>query len=608
MDEKEFLKEKFKSAISSAVKAISENYEIEIKFGNDFSSQKNTLNLPEINNIENIEDCINLRGSADSEALKIKYTDKKIYHANEPDGSISKTLYAIAEKIRCEKMGSERLKGVEKNITNYYQNKIKNRNLDEMKSEIDVPITEAFEIYLRNHFFKLKQSNETKKILSHWGNLFDKDLSKKLSNLDNCIENQVKYSQLIAHLIDSLNFEESSSKETEKQENSKDNSSSSDKNKDESETSKKEEDMSGESELNMMESSLETASENNDSDQKDAKEIVGDPNPVSQNQKVLLKEKYKIFTNKFDEINYAEDLESDNEIIRLRKSLDQQLTNLQSLVAKLANKLQRQLLAKQNRSWEFDLEEGMLDSSKLSKIIIDPFHSLSYKREKEIQFKDTIVTLLIDNSGSMRGRPISVAAICADILSRTLERCSVKVEVLGFTTKNWKGGKSREKWNLKNKPKNPGRLNDLRHIIYKSADKPWRLTKKNLGLMLKEGLLKENIDGEALMWAFKRLAIRKEERKILMVISDGAPVDDSTLSVNSGNYLEKHLKQTVKWIEENSNIEILAVGIGHDVTRYYKRAIKIADVQELGDVMINQLTKLFIEKKIKLCTNFIFTI
>tara|TARA_B110000438_G_scaffold281294_1_gene307327 strand:- start:186 stop:1994 length:1809 start_codon:yes stop_codon:yes gene_type:complete len=599
MDEKEFLKEKFKSAISSAVKAISENYEIEIKFGNDFSSQKNTLNLPEINNIENIEDCINLRGSADSEALKIKYTDKKIYHSNEPDGSISKTLYAIAEKIRCEKMGSERLKGVEKNITNYYQNKIKNRNLDEMKSEIDVPITEAFEIYLRNHFFKLKQSNETKKILSHWGNLFDKDLSKKLSNLDNCIENQVKYSQLIAHLIDSLNFEESSSKETEKQENSKDNSSSSDKNKDESETSKKEEDMSGESELNMMESSLETASENNDSDQKDAKEIVGDPNPVSQNQKVLLKEKYKIFTNKFDEINYAEDLESDNEIIRLRKSLDQQLTNLQSLVAKLANKLQRQLLAKQNRSWEFDLEEGMLDSSKLSKIIIDPFHSLSYKREKEIQFKDTIVTLLIDNSGSMRGRPISVAAICADILSRTLERCSVKVEVLGFTTKNWKGGKSREKWNLKNKPKNPGRLNDLRHIIYKSADKPWRLTKKNLGLMLKEGLLKENIDGEALMWAFKRLAIRKEERKILMVISDGAPVDDSTLSVNSGNYLEKHLKQTVKWIEENSNIEILAVGIGHDVTRYYKRAIKIADVQELGDVMINQLTKLFIEKKNK---------
>ena len=301
----------------------------------------------------------------------------------------------------------------------------------------------------------------------------------------------------------------------------------------------------------------------------------------------------------YDEAKNAEDLEKDEEITRLRKNLDQQLTHLQSLVAKLANKLQRQLMAKQNRSWEFDLEEGMLDSSKLSRIIIDPFHSLSYKMEKENKFKDTIVTLLIDNSGSMRGRPISVAAICADILSRTLERCSVKVEILGFTTKNWKGGKSREKWNLENKPINPGRLNDLRHIIYKSADKPWRQSKKNLGLMLKEGLLKENIDGEALLWAFKRISIRKEERKILMIISDGAPVDDSTLSVNSGDYLEKHLKQTVKCIEENSKIEILAIGIGHDVTRYYKKAIKITDVQELGDVMINQLTKLFSDKNKK---------
>ena len=292
----------------------------------------------------------------------------------------------------------------------------------------------------------------------------------------------------------------------------------------------------------------------------------------------------------------AEDLENQDEIIRLRKNLDQQLINLQNIIGKLANKLQRQLLAKQNRSWEFDLEEGMLDASKLSRVIIDPLHSLSYKKEKEIEFKDTVVTLLIDNSGSMRGRPISVAAICADILSRTLERCSVKVEILGFTTKNWKGGKSREKWNLNNKPKNPGRLNDLRHIIYKAADKPWRQSKKNLGLMLKEGLLKENIDGEALLWAFKRLEKRKEERKILMIISDGAPVDDSTLSVNLGDYLETHLKQTVKWIEENSKVEVVAVGIGHDVTRYYKKAIKITDVQELGDVMVNQLTELFSEK------------
>jgi cobaltochelatase CobT len=306
---------------------------------------------------------------------------------------------------------------------------------------------------------------------------------------------------------------------------------------------------------------------------------------------------YKIFTNKFDEIAKAENLETKEEVTKLRKSLDQQLINFQDLITKLANKLQRQLLAKQNRAWDFDLEEGLLDSSKLPRIILDPFNSLSFKKEKDLDFKDTVVTLLIDNSGSMRGRPITIAAICADILSRTLERCSVKVEILGFTTKNWKGGKSREEWNKNNKPKNPGRLNDLRHIIYKSADTQWRQSKKNLGLMLKEGLLKENIDGEAISWAFSRLKKRKEERKILMVISDGAPVDDSTLSVNSGDFLEKNLKKIVQFIENKSDIEILAIGIGHDVSRYYKKAIKITDVQELGDVMIGELSGLFENKK-----------
>ena len=306
---------------------------------------------------------------------------------------------------------------------------------------------------------------------------------------------------------------------------------------------------------------------------------------------------YKIFTTEFDEIAKAETLENQEEILKLRKNLDQQLTNFQNLITKLANKLQRQLLAKQNRSWDFDLEEGLLDSSKLPRVIIDPYNSLSFKKEKDLEFKDTIVTLLIDNSGSMRGRPITIAAICADILSRTLERCSVKVEILGFTTKNWKGGKSREEWNKKGKPKFPGRLNDLRHIIYKSADTHWRQSKKNLGLMLKEGLLKENIDGEAITWAFNRLNKRKEERKILMVISDGAPVDDSTLSVNSGDFLEKHLKKIVKFIENSSEIEILAIGIGHDVSRYYEKAIKITDVQELGDVMISLLSGLFDNKK-----------
>ena len=309
------------------------------------------------------------------------------------------------------------------------------------------------------------------------------------------------------------------------------------------------------------------------------------------------KVKYKIYTEEFDETIKAEDLETEEELIRLRSSLDQQLLQLKSFISKLANKLQRKLLAKQNRSWEFDLEEGTLDTSKLTRVITDPFNSLSFKREKQIDFKDTLVTILIDNSGSMRGKPITVAAICADILSRTLEKCSVKVEILGFTTKHWKGGSSRERWAENGKPKNPGRLNDLRHIVYKSADVPWRQIKKNMGLMLKEGLLKENIDGEALRWAFNKMNKRKEERKILMVISDGAPVDDSTLSANSSDYLEKDLKNTVVSIEKLSSIELVAIGIGHDVTRYYKRAVKITDVQDLGDVMINQLGDLFSEKK-----------
>ena len=591
MDEKEILKERFKAAISSAVKVISENFELEVKFGNNTTSKENSLNLPEIISLKNLQDFTNLRAFADSEALKIKYTDKKIYLENEPKRIMAKSLYAIAEKIRYEKIGSNKLKGIKNNITQCYENKFNNKKIEEIKTESDVPITEAFELYLRSHFFNIKQNNTTKKVLSYWKDLFNKKLKKKLKELDNCLENQNKFNHIVAELIDNLEFEDSDTKEKEEEKETKKDDSLSKNNSEENKINDQEEkSLDSEDNLNIEDTNIDLSNEN------EAKEFKGSPSLQKRNQKNLSKDKYKIFTKEYDEVKEAGKLENDDEIIRLRKNLDQQLTNLQNIVTKLANKLQRQLLAKQNRSWEFDLEEGILDASKLSRVITNPLHSLSYKNEKEIEFKDTVVTLLIDNSGSMRGRPISVAAICADILSRTLERCSVKVEVLGFTTKNWKGGKSREKWNLANKPTNPGRLNDLRHIIYKSADIPWRQSKKNLGLMLKEGLLKENIDGEALLWAFKRIAKRKEERKILMIISDGAPVDDSTLSVNSGDYLEKHLKQTVKWIEENSNIEVLAVGIGHDVTRYYKKAIKIADVQELGDVMVNQLTELFSEK------------
>jgi len=596
MDEKELLKERFKSAVSSAVKAISENFDIEVKFGNNTTSKKNSLNLPEIINLKNLQDFTDLRAFADSEALKIKYTNKKIYLKNEPKGTMAKALYAIAEKIRYEKIGSDNLKGVKNNITQCYINKFKNKKIEEIKTETDVPITEAFELYLRNHFFYIEQNKITKKVLSYWKDLFDKNLKEKLKKLETCVDNQNQFGKEIAQLIENLEFKDSNNKKNEEKKTEEKNDSLSENDTQDDKSTDQDQNQS-ETELAIADSNLDSLNKDDESTQSDVKEVEGEPSIEKKNQNNLFKDKYKIFTNEFDEVKEAEELENEEEIIRLRKNLDQQLINLQNIISKLANKLQRQLLARQNRSWEFDLEEGLLDASKLSRVIIDPSRSLSYKNEKETEFKDTVVTLLIDNSGSMRGRPISVAAICADILSRTLERCSVKVEILGFTTKNWKGGKSREKWNLNNKPTKPGRLNDLRHIIYKSADRPWRQSKKNLGLMLKEGLLKENIDGEALLWAFKRIAKRKEERKILMIISDGAPVDDSTLSVNSGDYLEKHLKQTVKWIEENSNIEILAIGIGHDVSRYYNKAIKIADVQELGDVMVNQLTKLFSEKR-----------
>ena len=342
---------------------------------------------------------------------------------------------------------------------------------------------------------------------------------------------------------------------------------------------------------------LENEAKESDQAEEDVQiEDSSQPDLRKNGKKTLGDINYKSYTEEFDEIIKAENLENTEELIRLRKNLDQQLLQLKNFISKLANKLQRKLLAKQNRSWNFDLEEGLLDTSKLPRIIMDPFNSLSFKKEKDIEFKDTLVTILIDNSGSMRGKPISVAAICADILSRTLERCAVKVEILGFTTKHWKGGLSREKWMKNDKPNLPGRLNDLRHIIYKSADTPWRQAKNNMGLMLKEGLLKENIDGEALKWAYNKMNRRKEDRKILMVISDGAPVDDSTLSTNTSDYLESNLKKTVKWIENKTDIQLLAIGIGHDVTRYYNQAVKITDVQDLGDVMINQLTDLFTEK------------
>jgi len=596
MNKEDNLKEKFKQALISTVKVISDDYKLEKEI-NKNSSSKN-YNFFELDNLNTKQDYIKLRAETDSEALKRKFSNIKIYQKNLPKNSSCKVLYDISERIRYEILGTKILKGISKNLKDNYSNKIILKRKDQLKSKDDVPIAEAFELYMLKNFLNIKLNSFSEKILSYWEKDFKLSFEKHINYLNNNIENQDNYSSKLSEILqqmeifDSDENENQENKENENLDNKNNDQDNQNQANDEQEKRQEEESQNGlDGDYDISDSILDEQLVDTDSNKQSSEKVIQKMNKSTEDKE------YLIYTNKFDEIAKAETLETNEEISKLRKNLDQQLTSFQDLITKLANKLQRQLLAKQNRAWEFDLEEGLLDSSKLTRIIIDPQNSLSFKKEKDLEFKDTVVTLLIDNSGSMRGRPITIAAICADILSRTLERCSVKVEILGFTTKNWKGGKSREEWNKNNKPKNPGRLNDLRHIVYKSADSHWRQSKKNLGLMLKEGLLKENIDGEAISWAYNRLKKRKEERKILMVISDGAPVDDSTLSVNSGDFLEKHLKKTVKFIESKSDIEILAIGIGHDVSRYYSKAIKISDVQELGDVMISQLSGLFENKK-----------
>jgi len=596
MSKESNLKERFRIALLSTAKVISDDYKIEIDKKN--KSSKN-MNFFELDNLNTRFDFIKYRSEIDSKALRKKFSNNQIYKLNLPKNSSCKSLYELSENIRCEMLGSKMLKGIKSNFLENYNNKLFFKRKDQLKTKDDVNISEAFELYMLKNFFNIKLNNLCEKILSFWSKEFEKSLENDLDFLKKNIEDQEKYNSKFSEILQKMDIfdssDESESEDDKKEMNNQNSENFDDESQDsdgEQEKKEQEENQNGlDSDYDFSEHKLDEQLVDTDSHNESSEKITQKMNYDSSDHD------YKIFTNKYDEIAKAENLEKEEEILKLRKNLDQQLVTFQDLITKLANKLQRQLLASQKRAWEFDLEEGLLDTSKLTRIIMDPYSSLSFKREKDLEFKDTVVTLLIDNSGSMRGRPITIAAICADILSRTLERCSVKVEILGFTTKNWKGGKSREIWNNKHKPKNPGRLNDLRHIIYKSADTQWRMAKNNLGLMLKEGLLKENIDGEAINWAFNRLGKRKEERKILMVISDGAPVDDSTLSVNSGDYLEKHLKKIVKHIENKSDVEVLAIGIGHDVSRYYSKAIKITDVQELGDVMIDQLSYLFSDKR-----------
>ncbi len=589
------IKEKFKIALTSTAKVIADDFEV--KKINSEEKKIKEFNFLEIDNITSPADFIRLRAETDSSALKKKFCNETVYKKNLPSNTSSRSLYNIAEKIRYETLGGKMLKGVEKNFKENYNQIINRKRKDQLKTKEDVSISEAFELYMLKNFHKIKLNPLTTKMLNFWEKDFDEAIEKHKEFLIKNLENQNIYSSKFSEILKEMDIfqsEEEDERKEENQDQGQDNPSNDDQDNDK-------EDNKDENEENVSDASFDA---DNSVDEFNFDEQLSDTESDEQSSEQVTQKNidninldYKIFTTQFDEVIKAENLENVDETTKLRKNLDHQLIGFQDVITKLANKLQRQLLAKQNRAWEFDLEEGLLDSSKLPRIVMDPYNSLSFKKEKDLEFKDTVVTLLIDNSGSMRGRPITIAAICADILSRTLERCSVKVEILGFTTKNWKGGQSRELWTKNSKPKTPGRLNDLRHIIYKGADIHWRQAKNNLGLMLKEGLLKENIDGEAISWAYNRIKKRKEERKILMVISDGAPVDDSTLSVNSGDFLEKHLKRIVKFIENKSNIEVLAIGIGHDVSRYYNKAIKITDVNELGDVMISQLSSLFETKK-----------
>lgn len=591
-----------KKTITEATRSIAEEPELEVLFGDEPPSLTGKkIRLREPGNSINKEDLTILRGQADLLALKIKNHDQLIHKKYLPSTPQAQKLYNAIEEARIEAVGAIDMPGCASNLNARNIASYRNSTLNNITQKDEAPIAEAISLIIREKLTGFAPPHNTRKFVDLWRPHINDKALNELNKLKESIFDQDAFASKIPELLDAFDIvstlgegDPSSSKneegESDVEGSEQENTELSDEfDPDETEMLDEEitDDLIDLDDLEGVEDEGEDSS---------APDNRGEIEETKQNTR---QPAYKVYTNEFDEIISAEEIADIDELDRLRNYLDKQISNLQGVVARLANKLQRKLMAQQNRSWDFDLEEGILDTARLVRVVTDPMHPLSFKMERDTDFRDTVVTLLIDNSGSMRGRPIMVAATCADILTRTLERCGVKAEVLGFTTKAWKGGQSRELWTNSGKPMRPGRLNDLRHIIYKSADAPWRRSKRNLGLMMKEGILKENIDGEALEWAYERIQKRQEQRKIMMVISDGAPVDDSSLSVNSGNYLELHLKKVINKIETNKDIELIAIGIGHDVTRYYKRAVTIIDVEELGGVMTEKLAELFDENQNK---------
>ncbi|ANK83042.1 MAG: cobaltochelatase subunit CobT [Rhizobiales bacterium NRL2] len=595
--------EPFKRAVAAALRAVAEERDAEVTYGPETPALRGKrVRLPVPSRRMEKAELAQIRGAADAFALKLKHHDAKVHRRNLPQGGTARAIYESIEQARVEAIGAKRMSGVAENLNAALEERCRVRGYGRLRDQSEAPLSEAVGFMLREALGVQPLPDDARNVLDLWRDeLMEKaggDVSELLDNLDD----QEGFARAARQLIRDLGYMEDEPAEGEEddQDSEEDNSEQQQQSEQESEDGS---DQASEPQSAEQGDGDEGADEQGEQVQAAGEdEMEGDGEEAGKGKRPVYpddfandpeRKQYRPFTTAFDEVIEATDLCDAEELSRLRGQLDQQLHSLQTVVAKLANRLQRRLMAKQNRSWEFDLEDGYLDTSRLARVVANPVLPLSYKMERDMDFRDTVVTLLIDNSGSMRGRPITVAAMCGDILARTLERCAVKVEILGFTTRAWKGGQSRESWLAAGKPPNPGRLNDLRHIVYKPADAPMRRARKNLGLMLREGLLKENIDGEALGWAHDRLMARPEQRRILMVISDGAPVDDSTLSVNAGNYLDRHLRQSIEWIEKNSPVELIAIGIGHDVTRYYRRAVTIVDAEQLGGAMMEKLAELF---------------
>ncbi len=599
--------ERFRRTTAATVRAIAEREDVTVGFhpsgqglaGSEVKLQPPPRDLP-------AAEVSQVRGEADAAALKMRFHNAKTHRELSPSDPVAREVFDAVEQARCESIGARRMNGVAKNLDAAMEERYRARGLGRVAEAEDAPLADALRAMVRQTLTGRPLPPSARHVVDLWRPELEAEVLSDLDTLRENLGDQRRFGQAVRRMLKHLHLEEGAEEESSDEESEGEGEENQPQESQVEGQGGEQESGDSRSEMEGQEAEAADAEGMDDSAAEADGEMMagaGEDEPGRPGRPPRWDERrnsdgeplYKAFTEEFDEVVEADELCDADELTRLRQMLDQQLAHLQGVIARLANRLQRRLMAQQTRAWEFNLEEGILDSARLARIIANPTHSLSFKQESDIDFRDTVVSLLIDNSGSMRGRPITVAAMSADILARTLERCGVKVEILGFTTRMWKGGQAREKWISAGKPANPGRLNDLRHIVYKPADAPWRRARKSLGLMLREGILKENIDGEALLWAHNRLLGRPEQRRILMVISDGAPVDDSTLSVNPGNYLERHLREVIEMIEQRSPVELIAIGIGHDVTRYYRRAVTIVDAEQLGGTMMEQLADLFDE-------------